>query len=136
MTTQRRWRVWLSNKVIDRWLRNGRYFQLNLVSGDHDNPEYRIAQDLRVATDAPVDFAVGVVSAALSAATFITVLWTIGGAPSLTIRGVSVTIPGFPGPRKWRKHRAVGGRGGGGGTGRVRRSRRKVLRKWRELLRQ
>jgi putative ATP-binding cassette transporter len=95
MTTQRRWRAWLSNSVIERWLRNGRYFQLNLVSGDHDNPEYRIAQDLRVATDAPIDFAVGVVSAALSAATFITVLWTIGGALSFSIRGVPVTIPGF-----------------------------------------
>jgi putative ATP-binding cassette transporter len=95
MTAQRRWRAWLSNNVIERWLRNGRYFQLNLVSGDHDNPEYRIAQDLRIATDAPIDFAVGVVSAALSAATFITVLWTIGGALSLTIRGVSLTIPGF-----------------------------------------
>jgi vitamin B12/bleomycin/antimicrobial peptide transport system ATP-binding/permease protein len=95
MTIQRRWRAWLSNQVIERWLRNGRYFQLNLVSGDHDNPEYRIAQDLRIATDAPIDFAVGVVSAALSAATFITVLWTIGGALSLTIRGVSVTVPGF-----------------------------------------
>ena len=95
MTTQRRWRAWLSNEVIERWLRNGRYFQLNLVSGDHDNPEYRIAQDLRMATDAPVDFAVGVVTAALSAATFITVLWTIGGALSLSIRGVSISIPGF-----------------------------------------
>jgi vitamin B12/bleomycin/antimicrobial peptide transport system ATP-binding/permease protein len=95
MTTQRRWRAWLSNEVIERWLRNGRYFQLNLVSGDHDNPEYRIAQDLRMATDAPVDFAVGVVTAALSAATFITVLWTIGGALSLSIRGFSISIPGF-----------------------------------------
>jgi len=95
MTTQRRWRAWLSNQVIERWLRNGRYYQLNLVSGDHDNPEYRIAQDLRIATDAPIDFAVGVVSAALSAATFITVLWTIGGALSLRIGGVALTIPGF-----------------------------------------
>lgn len=95
MTLQRRWRAWLSHHVIERWLHNGRYFQLNLVSGDHDNPEYRIAQDLRVATDAPVDFVVGVVSAALSAATFITVLWTIGGALSLHIAGVTVTIPGF-----------------------------------------
>ena len=95
MTTQRRWRAWLSNEVIERWLRNGRYFQLNLVSGDHDNPEYRIAQDLRMATDAPADFAVGVVTAALSAATFITVLWTIGGALSFSIRGVSISIPGF-----------------------------------------
>ena len=84
-----------SNQVIERWLRNGRYFQLNLVSGDHDNPEYRISQDLRVATDAPVDFAVGVISAALSAATFITILWTIGGSLSLRIVNLTVVIPGF-----------------------------------------
>jgi putative ATP-binding cassette transporter len=95
MTTQRRWRAWLSQRVIERWLRNGRYFQLNLVSGDHDNPEYRIAQDLRIATDAPIDFAVGVVSAALSAATFITVLWTIGGALTLNFGGAIIRIPGF-----------------------------------------
>jgi putative ATP-binding cassette transporter len=95
MTLQRRWRAWLTNRVIDRWLHNGRYFQLNLVSGSHDNPEYRIAQDLRVATDAPVDFLVGVVSAALSAATFITVLWAIGGALSFRLGGFAVTIPGF-----------------------------------------
>jgi putative ATP-binding cassette transporter len=95
MTSQRRWRAWLTRRVIERWLRNGRYFQLNLVSGDHDNPEYRIAQDLRIATDAPIDFAVGVVSAALSAATFITVLWTIGGSLSLNIGGAAITISGF-----------------------------------------
>jgi vitamin B12/bleomycin/antimicrobial peptide transport system ATP-binding/permease protein len=95
MTVQRRWRAWLTHRVIDRWLHNGRYFQLNLVSGDHDNPEYRIAQDLRVATDAPVDFTVGVTTAALSAATFIAVLWTIGGALTVRVGGVEITIPGF-----------------------------------------
>jgi putative ATP-binding cassette transporter len=68
---------------------------LLLVSGDHQNPEYRIAEDLRVATDAPVDFATGVTSAVLSATTFIIVLWTIGGALTLTIAGATVTIPGF-----------------------------------------
>ena len=71
MGIQRRWRAWLTNSVISRWLANGRYYQLNLVSGDHQNPEYRIAEDLRIATDAPVDFATGVTSAFLSAATFI-----------------------------------------------------------------
>src|SRR5476649_1828728 len=59
MGIQRRWRAWLTNSVVSRWLTNGRYYQLNLVSGDHQNPEYRIAEDLRVATDAPVDFAAG-----------------------------------------------------------------------------
>lgn len=95
MGTQRRWRAWLTNSVVSRWLSNGRYYQLNLVSGDHQNPEYRIAEDLRVATDAPVDFATGVISAFLSAATFIAVLWTIGGALTITLGGTTVTIPGF-----------------------------------------
>jgi putative ATP-binding cassette transporter len=95
MGIQRRWRTWLANSVVSRWLTNGRYYQLNLVSGDHQNPEYRIAEDLRVATDAPVDFAAGVTSAFLSATTFIVVLWTIGGALTVTIAGSTITIPGF-----------------------------------------
>jgi putative ATP-binding cassette transporter len=95
MGLQRRWRAWLTNHLIDRWLANGRYYQLNLISGEHQNPEYRIAQDLRTATDAPVDFAVGITTATLSAATFIVVLWTIGGALTVTLGGTTVTIPGF-----------------------------------------
>ena len=95
MGIQRRWRAWLTNSVVSRWLTNGRYYQLNLVGGDHQNPEYRIAEDLRVATDSPVDFAAGVTSAFLSATTFIVVLWTIGGALTVTVAGSTVTIPGF-----------------------------------------
>jgi putative ATP-binding cassette transporter len=95
MGIQRRWRAWLTNSVVSRWLTSGRYYQLNLVGGDHQNPEYRIAEDLRVATDSPVDFAAGVISAFLSATTFIVVLWTIGGALTLTLGGSTITIPGF-----------------------------------------
>jgi vitamin B12/bleomycin/antimicrobial peptide transport system ATP-binding/permease protein len=95
MTMQWHWRAWLNNELLDRWLKNGRYYQLNLVSGDHANPEYRIADDVRVATDAPVDFTTGIASAFLSAATFIAVLWTIGGSLTLTVAGSAITIPGF-----------------------------------------
>src|SRR3984893_9010520 len=87
MGIQRRWRAWLTNSVVSRWLANGRYYQLNLVGADHQNPEYRIAEDLRVATDSPVDFMAGVTSAFLSASTFIVVLWTIGRALKLKIAG-------------------------------------------------
>ena len=47
MTLQRRWRKWLTDNLMDRWLKSGRYYQLNLISGDHENPEYRIADDVR-----------------------------------------------------------------------------------------
>jgi putative ATP-binding cassette transporter len=95
MSIQRRWRTWLTASVVSRWLSNGRYYQLNLVGGDHKNPEYRIAEDLRIATDSPVDFVAGVTSAFLSASTFIIVLWTIGGALTVTVAGSTLTIPGF-----------------------------------------
>ncbi|ODT15083.1 MAG: ABC transporter ATP-binding protein [Mesorhizobium sp. SCN 65-12] len=95
MTIQRRWRSWLTTSVIARWLANGRYYQLNLVKGDHQNPEARLSEDLRVATESPVDFVAGVISAFLSASTFIVVLWTIGGALTVTLGGSTVTVPGF-----------------------------------------
>src|SRR5882724_3470357 len=91
MGIQRRWRAWLTNAVLTRWLANGRYYQLNLVGGDHKNPEYRIAEDLRVATESPVDFVAAVTPALLSAATFIVVLWTIGGALTVTLGGSTLT---------------------------------------------
>ena len=50
---------------------------------------------MRIATDAPVDFVAGVTSAVLSAATFIAVLWTIGGALTISLGGTALTIPGF-----------------------------------------
>lgn len=95
MAMQRRWRSWLTTSVIARWLANGRYYQLNLVKGDHQNPEARLSEDLRVATESPVDFVAGVINAFLSASTFIVVLWTIGGALSFTLAGSTFTVPGF-----------------------------------------
>jgi putative ATP-binding cassette transporter len=95
MATQRSWRLWLTDTVVDYWLANGRYFQLNLIKGDHGNPEYRIAEDLRIGTDAPVDFAAGLLQAVLSALTFVVVLWTIGGALTIPLGGSEITIPGF-----------------------------------------
>lgn len=95
MKMQRRWRTWLTKALIGRWLANGRYYQLNLIDGDHKNPEARLSEDMRIATESPVDFVAGVISAFVSASTFIVVLWMIGGALSLPIGGTIITIPGF-----------------------------------------
>lgn len=95
MLIQRRWRSWLTKGLIGRWLANGRYYQLNLIDGDHQNPEARISEDMRIATEAPVDFTSGVISAFVSASTFIVVLWTIGGALTLPLGSSTITIPGF-----------------------------------------
>jgi putative ATP-binding cassette transporter len=95
MTLQRRWREWLNAHVLDQWLTSGRYYQLNLVPGDHSNPEYRVAEDLRLTVEAPVEFATGVFSAVLSAITFIGVLWFIGGELTLRVGNTMLHLPGF-----------------------------------------
>jgi len=95
MTTQRAWRAWLTDHLIDRWFRQGRYYQLNLMGGDHRNPEARITEDTRIATESPVDFVFGVTTATLTAATFISVLWSVGGSITFELGGSEIFIPGY-----------------------------------------
>ncbi len=95
MRTQRRWRAWLTEHTITRWLNKGRYYQLNVIDGDHKNPEARIGDDTRIATEQPVDFAVGILSATLTSATFMGVLWNVGGSLTLDWGGSQIVIPGY-----------------------------------------
>ena len=95
MRMQRRWRAWLTDHLLDRWLANGRYYQLNFVKGDHQNPEGRIGEDARVATDAPVDFALGILNAILIVLTFMAVLWGLGGSLTFRLGGSEWFIPGY-----------------------------------------
>jgi putative ATP-binding cassette transporter len=95
MTTQRKWREWLTKHLLALWLRDGRYRGLKFVAGDHQNAEYRICVDARIATDAPVDMAIGLFAAFITAAVFTGVLWTIGGSLTISVGEHEVTIPGY-----------------------------------------
>src|SRR5215217_8176888 len=95
MTAQRSWRAWLTTHLIDYWLGDARYRHLRLISGQHEYPEYRIADDARVATDAPIDLALGLLTSLLSAITFISVLWSVGGDLEFEAHGVPINLPGY-----------------------------------------
>ena len=95
MTMQRSWRAVVNDDLVRRWLANSRFYRLELVGGDHANPEQRINDDLRIATDMPVDFVTGLVTSLLSAASFIVVLWSVGGTLTLGVGGHALAIPGF-----------------------------------------
>jgi vitamin B12/bleomycin/antimicrobial peptide transport system ATP-binding/permease protein len=95
MSMQRTWRAWLNDHLLQRWLTRSRFYELELIGGDHKNPEHRINDDLRIATDMPVDFVTGFVTSLLSAGTFIAVLWMVGGSLNLEIHGRPLVIPGF-----------------------------------------
>lgn len=95
MATQRKWRAWLTRHLIDRWLANDRFRHLQFQESEDRNPEFRIAEDARVATDAPVSMAAGVLTAVLSAVTFIGILWNVGGDLEVAAFGHVLTVPKY-----------------------------------------
>jgi putative ATP-binding cassette transporter len=95
MRLQVHWREWLTRHLIDRWLSDRRFYQLSIAGDPAKNPEYRIADDVRMATEPLVDFIAGLTSSVLSAATFVGILWYIGGTLDLKPYGVAVSVPGF-----------------------------------------
>jgi putative ATP-binding cassette transporter len=95
MTFQRSWRDWLTGRLIALWLVDQRYQQVGFVNGQRQNAEYRITEDARLATDAPIDLAVGLLSSLLVAGTFVTVLWNVGGSLEINIWQGTLAIPGY-----------------------------------------
>lgn len=91
MTLQLSWRQWLTGELLGRWLSDQRYYRLEIANDEAISPEYRIADDVRLATEPVVDFAIGFINAALAALTFVSILFVVGG--SITVWGV--TIPGY-----------------------------------------
>ena len=95
MTIEREWRRWLSDHLYDYWLKDERHLQLKFVLGDHQTPEYRIADDARVATEQPIDLALGLLSSVLTAGAFMGVLYSIGGSLEVSPFGFDLTIPNY-----------------------------------------
>lgn len=95
MTIQRKWREWTTIHLIAYWVENDRFARLDGVQGERNIPEYRIAEDVRIATDAPIDFALGLLSSLLTAVIFIQVLWNVGGEAAFSLFGHDIRIPGY-----------------------------------------
>lgn len=95
MSFQRRWREWLTSNLLKQWLSDDNYRRLEAAPGEPQFAEYRIAEDARIATDAPIDLLVGLLASILTAATFIVVLWTVGGSLAFDAFGTALQLPGY-----------------------------------------
>jgi putative ATP-binding cassette transporter len=100
------WRTWLTDHFLSGWLKDQAHYRMQLlarapvgnaasnaaagVSGV-DNPDQRIADDLRLFVDYTLSLSLGLLSAVVTLVSFLFILWTLSGA--LEILGV--TIPGY-----------------------------------------
>ncbi|WP_284176730.1 ABC transporter ATP-binding protein/permease [Rhabdaerophilum sp. SD176] len=95
MSLQLRWREWLTEFLLSRWIDRQRYYRLQFTLVDQGAPEYRIAEDVRLAIDQLVDFVLGFLGAVFSAITFAAILWQVAGSYSFKIGNASITIPAY-----------------------------------------
>ena len=100
-TLQVRWRAWLVEHLVDRWLGSQRFYHLNVTGKEPPNPEYRISDDTRWATEPLVDLGIGLVLAVVGAAAFISILWTVGGSITFDL-GARARSPSPPTWCGWR----------------------------------
>ena len=82
------WREWLTRTVVADYLKNKTYHQLNLNASGIDNPDQRIAIDIKNFTDSTPDLALGLFSAVSRTGAFVAVLWSI--SPSLTLGSTEI----------------------------------------------
>lgn len=89
------WRQWLTAKILDGWLTRGRQHQITYMDGDHDNPDGRIAEDIRIATEYAIELALSFSYCVLLLLSFTSILWTLSGTLELDIGVAVIPVPGY-----------------------------------------
>jgi putative ATP-binding cassette transporter len=85
------WRDWQTRQALDRYLKNRVFYQLH-ESGALENPDQRIAEDVRVFTTTTLSFFLMTMNASFTVLAFAGVLWAI--SPRLFLFAVAYAIVG------------------------------------------
>ena len=90
-----RWRTWLTDKYLARWLDRGTHYRMRTVGDPADNPDQRIAEDLELFTVRSIELSIGLLNAVVTLASFIAILWMLSNAAGVPLLGFDVKIPGY-----------------------------------------
>ena len=93
---QIRWRRWMTQTYLREWLEGGNHYRLTAGqatgdSGTPDNPDQRIAEDLRDFTRNTLSLSLDLLSNVVTLASFVGILWGLSGSVEL----FGFTIPGY-----------------------------------------
>jgi vitamin B12/bleomycin/antimicrobial peptide transport system ATP-binding/permease protein len=89
------WRTWLTEKVIGQWMNDGRHYEVtHLQSEQHDNPDGRIAEDIRIATEEAIGLGHSLFYSLLLLISFSNILWSLSGRIVLDLGLFNIPIYG------------------------------------------
>jgi putative ATP-binding cassette transporter len=92
---QIRWRRWMTERYLQEWLADRAYYRMQLTGGQTDNPDQRVAEDLKLFVDESLTLSLGLLNAVATLAVFVGILWALSGTLTFALAGTSYEIPGY-----------------------------------------
>jgi vitamin B12/bleomycin/antimicrobial peptide transport system ATP-binding/permease protein len=93
---QIRWRRWLTRTYLDHWLEGSNHYRMQLLGDAADNPDQRIAEDIRQFIDGGIlPIGLSLLNAIVTLGSFAVILWDLSAAAPLHVFGVTFDIPGY-----------------------------------------
>jgi vitamin B12/bleomycin/antimicrobial peptide transport system ATP-binding/permease protein len=92
---QIRWRRWMTQQYLSRWLAGANHYRMQLLGDAADNPDQRIAEDINLFIDRTLTITVGLLSAIVTLCSFVIILWSLSAAAPLHLFGATFSIPGY-----------------------------------------
>lgn len=90
---QIRWRRWLTERYLGDWLDDQTYYRLQFANIGTDNPDQRIAEDLRGFVQLTLSLSLGFLTNLVSLVSFLAILWSLSGPVAIPWLGID--LPGY-----------------------------------------
>jgi vitamin B12/bleomycin/antimicrobial peptide transport system ATP-binding/permease protein len=92
---QIRWRRWMTVRYLGHWLDRSNHYRMQLLGDVADNPDQRIAEDIRMFIERTMYIGINVLSSIVSFGSFIVILWGLSAQAPLHLFGADWSVPGY-----------------------------------------
>ena len=92
---QIRWRTWMTRTYLGDWLDGANHYRMQLLGDAADNPDQRIAEDIKLFIEKILYLGLGLLNAVVTLGSFVVILWILSAAAPFTALGVTWSIPGY-----------------------------------------
>ncbi|MCC6948076.1 MAG: ABC transporter ATP-binding protein/permease [Bradyrhizobiaceae bacterium] len=87
-----RWRRWMTEQYLVRWLHDATHYRMRLTGDVADNPDQRIAEDLDQFADYAIRIGIGFLGSVATLVSFVAILWQLSNEARTPLLG---SIPGY-----------------------------------------
>src|SRR5437868_7222436 len=92
---QIRWRRWMTERYIGHWLDGANHYRMQLLGDAADNPDQRIAEDIRMFIELTLSIGLGLLNALVTLGSFVIILWGLSAAAPVHLFGATWSVPGY-----------------------------------------